>query len=85
MVMVANLEIAKGHDERILARRLVSYAEAGAVREHACGNIHGEKLLEEQFGGIGNVDLRDAGFVMTRAAFVRALLVLTRYCVSTYQ
>ena len=47
MVHIANLKITNGHDERILARRLVSYAEAGAVREHACGNIHGEKLLEE--------------------------------------
>jgi hypothetical protein len=32
--------------------------------------------LEEEFGGVGDVDLGDAGFVVARAAFVESLLQL---------
>lgn len=60
-----------------LAGRLVADAEAGAGCEHARGNIHGEQFLEEQFGGVGDVDLGDAGLVVAGAAFVFALFELT--------
>jgi hypothetical protein len=53
---------------------LVAHAEAGAAGEHACGDVHSEELLEEEFRGVGNVDLRDARFIVAGAAFVVALL-----------
>lgn len=56
--------------------RLVADAEAGARGEHAGGDVHGEELLEEQLGGIGDVDLRDARLIVAGAAFVFALLEL---------
>jgi hypothetical protein len=65
-----------GIDQRLFARVLVAYAETGAVCEHACGDVHGEEFLEEEFGGVGDVNLGDAGFVVARAAFVESLLQL---------
>ena len=59
------------------ARRLVADAEAGAGREHAGGDVHGEEFLEEEFGGVGDMDLGDACLVVAWAAFVFALLELT--------
>lgn len=60
-----------------LVRLLVADAKARAGGEHAGGNVHGEKLLEEELGGVRNVNLRDARLVMARTAFVFALLELT--------
>lgn len=60
-----------------LAGRLVADAEAGTGCEHACRDVHGEKFLEEQFGGVGDVDLGDAGLVVAGATLVFALLELT--------
>jgi hypothetical protein len=59
-----------------VAGHLVADAEAGARGEHAGGDVHGEELLEEQLGGVGDVDLRDARLVVAGAAFVLALLEL---------
>lgn len=59
-----------------VAGRLVADAEAGARGEHAGGDVHGEELLEEQLGGVGDVDLRDARLIVAGAAFVFALLEL---------
>jgi hypothetical protein len=56
--------------------RLVADAEAGARGEHAGGDVHGEELLEEQLGGVGDMDLRDARLVVAGATFVFALLEL---------
>jgi hypothetical protein len=56
---------------------LVTDAEAGASGEHAGGNVHGEEFLEEQLGGVGDVDLGDTRLVVARAALVFALLQLT--------
>jgi hypothetical protein len=60
--------------EFAVAGRLVTHAEAGAVCEHAGSNIHGEQFLEEEFGSVRNVDLRDARLIMARSAFVVPLL-----------
>jgi len=49
---------------------LVAHTESRPVREHACGNVHGEKLLEEQFGRVGNVNLRNPRLVVAGTAFV---------------
>lgn len=67
-----------------VAQRLVTDAETGASSEHAGCDVHGEKLLEEQFGGIGDVDLRDACLVVAWAAFIFALLKLTRVLLVTF-
>lgn len=50
--------------------RLVAHAEAGASGEHACCNVHGEEFLKEKFGGVRDMDLGNAGFVVTGPAFV---------------
>jgi hypothetical protein len=60
-----------------VAGHLVADAEAGARGEHAGGDVHGKELLEEQLGGVGDVDLRDARLVVAGAAFAFALLELT--------
>jgi hypothetical protein len=57
---------------RGIARRLVAHAKARTIRKHAGRNIHSEEFLEEQFGSVGDVDLRDASFVVAGAAFVVA-------------
>lgn len=61
----------------VFVRLLVANTEAGARGKHACGNVHGEKFLEEKFGGIGDVDLRNTRLVVARTTFVFALLELT--------
>jgi len=43
--------------------------DTGPVGEHAGGDIHGRKLLEEQFGGVRNVDLGDLRLVLAGPAF----------------
>lgn len=48
---------------------LLSDRYAGAAREHPCCNVHGLQLLEEQLGGVGDVDLGNLGFVLAGAAF----------------
>jgi len=57
-------------------QRLVTDAQSRAIGKHAGGNVHGEEFLEEQLGGVGDVDLGDAGFVVAGAAFVEALFEL---------
>lgn len=58
---------------------LVADAKAGAGSEHACSDVHGEEFLEEQFGGVRDMNLGDASLVVAGAAFVFALLELTVY------
>lgn len=41
------------------------------VGEHACGNVHGSQLLEEQLGRVWDVNLRDLGLVSTWSALER--------------
>ena len=60
-----------------ITRRLVADAEAGAGREHAGGDVHSEEFLEEELGGVRDVNLRNARLVVAGAAFVFALLELT--------
>lgn len=43
--------------------------DARSSGEHSGRNIHGCQLLEEKFGGIRNVNLRDLGLVLARSAF----------------
>jgi len=62
---------------RDLTGLLVADAEARASSEHAGGDVHGEKLLEEELSGIGDVNLRDACLVVAGTALVFALLELT--------
>jgi hypothetical protein len=57
-----------------IAGRLVTHAEAGTVREHAGSNVHGEQFLEEEFGSVRNMNLRDARLIVARTAFVVTLL-----------
>jgi len=64
----------------LLTKRLVTDAESRAGREHAGGNVHGEKLLEEKLGGVRDVDLGNAGLVVAWTTFVFALLELTASC-----
>ena len=63
-------------------RHLVTHAEAGTIGEHACGNVHGEELLEEEFRGIRDVDLRDASLIVAGAALIETLLELTIMMIS---
>jgi hypothetical protein len=42
-----------------------------SLSEHSCGNVHGCQLLEEQFGRIWDVNLRDFGLVFARTALER--------------
>lgn len=64
----------------MLTGRLVTDAESRAGRKHAGGDVHREKLLEEQLGGVGNVDLGDAGLIVAGTTLVFALLELTVSC-----
>lgn len=41
---------------------------------HACRDVHGRKLLEQKFGRIRNVDLRDLVLILAGSTFVIALL-----------
>jgi hypothetical protein len=57
-----------------IAKALVTHAETGAVCKHAGSNIHSEKFLEEELCSVRNVNLGNAGFVVTGATFVVAFL-----------
>lgn len=57
-------------------KNLVTHAEARAIRKHARCNVHGEQFLEQKFGRIRDMDLRDASFVLAGTAFVLALFEL---------
>ena len=70
-------------NQSAFTRVLVAHAEAGAVCEHAGGDVHGEEFLEEEFCGVGDVDLGDAGFIVAGATFVEAFLELAGMFVST--
>jgi hypothetical protein len=61
----------------INSRILVTNADTRTICEHAGCDIHGEEFLEEEFGGVGNLNLGNAGFVVARAAFVLALFKLS--------
>lgn len=39
-----------------------------SLSEHPGRNVHGCQLLEKQFRGIWDVDLRDSGLVLARSA-----------------
>jgi hypothetical protein len=60
-------------------RQLVTYAQSGAIGKHASSNVHGEEFLEEEFCSVGDVDLGDAGLVVTRTAFVETLFELSAF------
>jgi hypothetical protein len=51
------LKETRGCNQPLVGRILIAHAEAGAAGEHACGNVHGEELLEEKFGRVRDVDL----------------------------
>jgi hypothetical protein len=59
---------------------LVTNAKTRARGEHARSNVHGKKFLEQELGGVRDMDLRDARLVVTWAAFVLALLELSVWC-----
>ena len=71
------LELRRNVLSRMMRRVLVSHAETGAVGEHAGGDVHSHKLLEEKFGGVGNLDLADARLVVAGTALVGTLLDLS--------
>jgi hypothetical protein len=64
----------------LLTGRLITDAESRAGREHAGGNIHGEKLLEEKLGGVRDVNLGNACLIVAWTTLVFALLELTISC-----
>lgn len=59
---------------------LVSHAQARSSGKHASGDVHRHELLEEQLGGVRDLNLRDARLVVARPAFVGALLDLPGSC-----
>jgi hypothetical protein len=61
----------------INSRILVTNADTRTICEHAGCDVHGEEFLEEELGGVGDLDLGDAGFVVARTAFVLALFKLS--------
>lgn len=68
--------MASGRYEKPVCGILITHAETGAIGKHAGSNVHSEEFLEEEFGGVGDVDLGDAGFVVAGAAFVEAFFEL---------
>jgi hypothetical protein len=64
------------HQVPVSSRVLVANADTCTSGKHAGCDVHGEKFLEEEFGGIGDLDLGDAGFVVAGATFVLAFLEL---------
>lgn len=54
----------------------VSQAETGSRGEHASSDVHCHELLEEQLGGVRDLDLRDARLVVAGTALILALLDL---------
>jgi hypothetical protein len=53
---------------RLRDRFRLTNRHARAVREHAAGDVHGLQLLEEELGGVRDVDLGDLRFVLARSA-----------------
>jgi hypothetical protein len=51
-----------------------SDTDTTALGVHACGDVHGSKLLEHEFGGIRNDDLGNLGLVLAGSAFELVLL-----------
>ena len=46
--------------------------DAGAVSEHTSGDVHSLQFLEQELGGIRDVDLGDLGLVLAGATLERA-------------
>jgi len=64
---------------RVLEEGLAD-ADAGAVGEHAGGNVHRGQLLEEQLGCVWDVNLRDLGLVSAWSALKGLGVQLTVMC-----
>ena len=54
------------------------HRDARSLRVHPGSNVHGGQLLEKQLGRVGDVHLRDLGFVLARPAFERGLFEVPR-------
>jgi hypothetical protein len=57
---------------------LSSDADTTTLGVHACGHVHGCKLLEHKLGGVWDDDLCDLGLVLARSAFELVLLERAR-------
>jgi hypothetical protein len=57
-----------------LSNRKSTHRNPRAIGEHPSGNVHGGQLLEQQLGGIGDVDLRDTMLVVAKTTLEKTLL-----------
>lgn len=56
------------------SNRKSTHRNPRAIGEHPSGNVHGGQLLEQQLGGVGDVDLRDTVLVVAKTTLEKALL-----------